>query len=137
MAIFCYCISMLLIKAVVKTSSIHGLGLFADEAIPKGTRVWEFSPLLDRELDAGTFSTLSEAEKAYILFYGFLSKKSGNYHLSFDNVKFINHAVPGNVATDTSDTKAIEYPLVAVRDIGIGEEILQNYKEFEETGHGL
>ena len=128
---------MLLIKVKPGISSIHGLGLFADQFIAKGTRVWQFSPILDREIPVQDFVKLSKLEQEYLLFYGFLSKKSGNYHLSFDNVKFINHAMPGNIISDLSAINEIEYPLIASSDIQPGEELTQNYKDFEVSGHGL
>jgi uncharacterized protein len=123
---------MLLINASPKSSPINGLGLFAGEDIPKGTVVWRFSPALDRELTPEEFDVLAQREREYIRFYGFLSKKSGKYHLSFDNVKFTNHSATPNIASDLSAHEEIEYPLVAIRDIRSGEEILQNYGDFEE-----
>jgi SET domain-containing protein len=123
---------MLLIKAIVKPSPIHGLGLFADEPIAKGTRIWQFSPGLDLEIGPANFDAFDQRERAFVLFYGFKSKKTGQYHLSFDNVRFINHAEQGNVAVDRSGN-GIEYPLVAARDIQPGEELVQNYFEFDEA----
>ena len=124
--------SMLLIRGSVKPSTIHGLGLFADEAISKGTRIWQFSLGLDAEIDPAHFEKLSQRGKDFILFYGFHSKKSGNYHLSYDNVRFINHAEQGNVTVDTS-VDDIEYPLIAARDIQPGEELTQNYYDFDDN----
>jgi SET domain-containing protein len=126
---------MLLIKSTVKTSQIHGLGLFADQDISKGTVIWKFSPKLDLEINPADFDRLDQREKNYINFYGFRSKKTDNYHLSFDNVKFINHAKEGNITVDKT-IDDVEYPLVASRDIKAGEEILQDYFEFDE-GHML
>lgn len=117
---------MLLIKAEVLPSKTHGLGLFAKEPISKGSCIWKFSEFLDQEISEEIFSKLSLSEQEYILFYGFLSKKTGKYHLSFDNVKFINHAENGNVGIDTSVQEEVEYPLVATKDIKLGEELLQN-----------
>ena len=45
---------MLLVDARVGPSSIQGLGLFAQEFIPKGTTIWEY--------DAGLDLRLSQAE---------------------------------------------------------------------------
>ena len=39
---------MMLIRTVVRPSSIHGMGLFALERIPKGTEIWRFEPGFDR-----------------------------------------------------------------------------------------
>lgn len=126
---------MLLIKATVKQSSVHGLGLFADEDIFKGTKIWKFSPGLDVEISGDKFEKLSQSEKDFILFYGFKSKKTNNYHLSHDNVRFINHSKEGNVAID-KNVDDVEYPLIASKDIKVGEEILQDYFEFDND-HAL
>ncbi|HEY9586021.1 MAG TPA: hypothetical protein VJJ27_00060 [Candidatus Paceibacterota bacterium] len=40
---------MLLIKTKVKSSKIHGLGLFADQFIPEGTEIWRFTPGFDQK----------------------------------------------------------------------------------------
>ncbi len=122
---------MLLIKATAQSSSIHGLGLFADQDIPKGTQIWKFSPGLDLEINPSDFDGLSQYEKDFINFYGFKSKKTDNYHLSFDNVRFINHSKEGNITIDQT-VDDIEYPLVASKDIKQGEEITQDYFEFDE-----
>lgn len=129
---------MLLIRATVKPSPIHGLGLFAAEPIARGTAIWKFSPGLDLEISQADFEKFSRYEQDFILFAGFHSRKTGKYHLSFDDVRFINHADPGNVTIDeargTEDD--VEFVLVAARDIADGEELTQNYYEFDE-GHQL
>ncbi len=123
---------MLLIKATPKPSSIHGIGLFADQDIAKGTQIWKFSPNLDLEISSNDFDKLHQSEKDFILFYGFRSKKTNKYHLSFDHVRFINHSKEGNITVDQS-IEDIEYPLVASRNIKKGEEITQNYFEFDDN----
>jgi SET domain-containing protein len=40
---------MVLVKTKVKESPIHGLGLFADQFIPKGTEIWRFTPGFDQK----------------------------------------------------------------------------------------
>lgn len=129
---------MLLISATVEPSPIHGLGLFAVEDIPKSSVIWRFSPGLDLEIGDIDFEKLLPYERDFISFYGFHSRKTGKHHLSFDNVRFINHAEQGNVTIDeargTEDD--IEFVLVAARDIAAGEELTQNYFEFDE-GHAM
>lgn len=39
---------MLLIKTKLELSKIHGVGLFADEFIAKGTKIWEYRPNFDK-----------------------------------------------------------------------------------------
>jgi uncharacterized protein len=130
---------MLLIVASVKPSVIHGLGLFAAEDIAVGMPIWRFSPGLDLEIKPVDFDKLTRYEQDIILFYGFRSLKTGNHHLSFDDVRFINHAEQGNVTIDdarASSEDDVEYMLVAARDIVAGEELTQNYFEFDD-GHAL
>jgi len=123
---------MLLVKTIIKPSSIHGIGLFADQDILKGTVIWKFSPGLDLEINHLDFEKLNQYEKDIILFFGFHSKKTGNYHLSFDNVRFINHSANGNISIETK-INDIEYPLIANIDIKKGDELTQNYFEFDDN----
>ena len=38
---------MLLVKTKLGVSSVHGIGLFAAQFIPKGTATWEYHPDFD------------------------------------------------------------------------------------------
>jgi SET domain-containing protein len=42
---------MLLVKTRLDRSQISGIGLYADEFIPKGTIIWRFTPGLDLKLN--------------------------------------------------------------------------------------
>lgn len=120
---------MLLIKTKIKPSEIDGVGLFADEFVPKGAVVWESSlPNLDINLTEQQFQNLTENEKEYFLHYGYHDKKTGHYFLTFDNTRFINHASDENITLDIQLDK-----LVAKRNIQAGEEITHNYSESEES----
>jgi hypothetical protein len=124
---------MLLIRTIVKPSSIHGLGLFAAEPIARGAAIWKFSPGLDIELTQSDFEKFSRYEQDFVLFAGFRNSKTGKYHLPFDDLRFMNHAEEGNVTVDeargTEDD--VEFVLVAARDVAAGEELTQNYGDFE------
>ena len=50
------------------------------------------------------------------------------WHVDFDMSKFINHSFQANISQDATKTDAY---LIAVRDIKKGEELTQNYLEFE------
>ena len=54
---------MLHIKYKLKESSLHGIGLFADEKIEKGLVVYTASPLLDVNITRAQFASLEENEK--------------------------------------------------------------------------
>ena len=57
---------MLLVKTRLAPSTIHGIGLFADEFIPKGTEVWKFVPGFDLALSVDEVESLPEMAKAWI-----------------------------------------------------------------------
>jgi SET domain-containing protein len=121
---------MLVIKHHLAPSSVHGIGLFTDQPIKKGEVIWKHIPDLDLELSDETFNKLPEQAKEMFTFYGYHSKRSGNHILNFDNIRFTNHSKEGNVTVDPTSPDQ-EMPVVALRDIQAGEEILQNYNEIE------
>ncbi len=126
---------MIKVKTILKESLIHpdGIGLFAMEPIKKGEVVIVPStPGLDVELEKEEFDKLPKQEQEVILHYGFRNKFNNKFHLNFDNARFINHSKSGNLKLDEA-TKS----LFAIRDINIGEELTQDYSEFEELREDL
>lgn len=119
---------MIHINYKLDRSSKHGIGLFADQDIQKGTLIYTPSPLLDVNITQEQFDSLDEKEKKEILWWGFFDKPTGKWHVDFDVSHFINHSYEGTVTQDSQHQEAY---LVAVRDIKRGEELTQNYLEFE------
>jgi uncharacterized protein len=119
---------MIHIKYKLKTSELHGIGLFADQPIKKGDLIYTASPLLDLNITQVQFDNLDQKEKDEILWWGFFDQPSQMWHVDFDVSKFINHS---NDATLTQDLKHDEAHLVSTRDINSDEELTQNYLEFE------
>ena len=122
---------MIKIKTILKESTVHkgGIGLFACEHVRKGEIVIVPStPGLDIELEKETFGKLTKEESEFILHYGFVNKFNGKFHLNFDNVRFINHSKDGNLSLDKKTQS-----LSAVKDIEPGEELTEDYLEFEKN----
>jgi SET domain-containing protein len=119
---------MIHIAYALKTSNLHGVGLFADEDIKQGQLIYTASPLLDLNITQEQFDSLDQKEKDEILWWGFFDQPSQMWHVDFDVSKFINHS---DHATVTQDENHDEAYLVATRDIKSGEELTQNYLEFE------
>lgn len=119
---------MIHIKYKLDRSSKHGIGVFADENLTKGQLIYTPSPLLDVNITQEQFDSLDAKEKQEILWWGFFDQPSGKWHVDFDVSHFINHADDGTVTQDPSHQDAY---LVAARDIKVGEELTQNYLEFE------
>ena len=57
---------MLLIKTKIQESRIHGIGLFADEFIPKGTEIWKFTPGFDMKFTREEILKFPEFLQIYI-----------------------------------------------------------------------
>jgi SET domain-containing protein len=115
---------MLLVKTKLNTSNIHGVGLFADEDIKKGTYIWEWHDGLDMKLSVESYNNLPENLKSFFSMYAW--KEDNSYFLSIDNERFINHAENANCTCFGSQT------IIAEVDIQKGEELTINYKEFDD-----
>ncbi|MDE1874474.1 MAG: SET domain-containing protein [Patescibacteria group bacterium] len=122
---------MLLVKTKIKESDIHGIGLFADEFIPRGTEIWRFTPGFDQRLTREQILSFPDLLQVYIYKYCWRSKKSKLYCFSADNGKYFNHSKNPNVLSEYRDGEE-EVVMIAMRDIEIGEEILDNYNSFED-----
>jgi hypothetical protein len=119
---------MIHIKYKLDKSEHHGVGMFADENLAKGTLIYTPSPLLDVNLTQEQFDSLDENEKREMRYWGFFDEPSQKWHVDFDVTHFINHSYEATVMQDPNYTEA---HLVAARDIRQGEELTQNYLEFE------
>ena len=115
-------------KCIVRSSDLHGAGLFADEEISKEEVVYSASPLLDVDISQEEFDSLNKEEQEQVKYWGFWDEPNNVWHVDFDISKFINHANPATLTQDEARTDAY---LVATRDIKKGEELTQNYLEFE------
>jgi SET domain-containing protein len=116
---------MIHIKYKIKKSNTHGIGLFADQNIKAGDLIYTPSPLLDVDITQEQFDLLSPNEKEQIMYYGYKDKKSQKWHVAFDAIRVLNHA-PYGIANVTQDEDMI---MIALRDIKLGEEIVQDYQE--------
>jgi hypothetical protein len=122
---------MLLVKTKVKNSQIHGLGLFADEFIPKGTVIWKFTSGFDLKFTKEQILSFPDLLQIFIYTYAWKSKKSELYCHAVDDGRFFNHSENPNSLSEYRDDEE-ESVNVALRDIQIGEEITDNYSSFED-----
>jgi len=122
---------MLLVKTKITESKIHGIGLFADEFIPKSTEIWKFTPGFDMKFTREQILAFPDLLQIYIYKYSWRSKKTKLYCFSSDNGKYFNHSTTPNVHSEHREGED-EVVTVAIKDIQIGEEILDNYSSFED-----
>lgn len=116
---------MLLVKTYLDKSPIEGLGVFAEEDIPKGTIVWEFTPGLDIIVEDHGY--LPKVQWDFLEKYSFWDKQTNQWILSADNDKFTNHSDDPNTRPKRSGK------MVALRDIKAGEEITANYYDIDRN----
>lgn len=117
---------MLLVPTFLARSPIHGIGLFAAEAIPKGTLVWKYHEGIDRLISVGAYERLPNAARMFIDHYASLIRPD-LYLLCGDDARFVNHNRNGNIACQSD---AIDCDDLALRDIAAGEEITEDYHNF-------
>lgn len=116
---------MILKKTKLMMSRIHGIGLFADEDIKKDELVYQRSPGLDLKLSQDQFDKLHPLDKEVFLFYGY-KNNDNTYCCDFGDIKFLNHKIDANLTKSGSG-------LIAKIDIAKGDELTQNYNEFENS----
>lgn len=82
----------LLVKTFIQESKIPnaGIGCFAAEFIPQGTKIWELNTALDRIYTQQDLDRLSELEQKFVQIYAY--KHHDLYFLCVDNGRFFNHS---------------------------------------------
>lgn len=118
---------MIYITYKILPSKTHGIGLFTDQDIKRGSVIYTPSPLLDVDISPEDFERLHENEKREIKYYGYFNKKTQKWHVAFDAIRVLNHS-SGDDANVIQDQEMI---MTAKRDIAAGEELLQNYLDFD------
>ncbi|MEZ5417102.1 MAG: SET domain-containing protein [Vicinamibacterales bacterium] len=120
---------MLLVRVSVRPSAIHGLGVFADEPIAKGTAVWTFTPGFDLEMDPAEIAALPDVQRDRLRHYGYVDERLGRFVLCCDDARFLNHAASPVLVQDlSSGGHGVDR---AARDIIVGEELTVDYRTFE------
>ena len=113
---------MLLVKTYVDKSKVHGLGVFADQFIRKGSKIWRFVYGFDRFYTRKRLAKLPKAARDYINLHGYQWKHE--ILLSMDYDTFMNHS-------ENPNTDFHNGFVIARNNIRKGEEITNDYRAFE------
>ena len=122
--------AMLMVKTRVGPSEIAGIGLFAEQDIPKGTVTWRLMRGYDMLLTQDAIDRLPEPARSNLKDHASRDAASGLYGLCIDNARFMNHADDPNTA-GVHTAGAIDGYDVATRDIKNGEELTCDYRLFD------
>lgn len=130
---------MYLIKVVVQDSPIDGQGVFTLEDIKEGAVVWKYDSNHDKTLSKTEFDSLSGEERELLRRVAYLSKNTGRcvYPPENDPARFTNHSKENNLSA-TLNAEISEEPIfIANRDIQVGEELTNDYSEFDDLSENL
>ena len=118
---------MLLVKTFVAPAGDKGLGLFADEPIPKGSVWWKHDINFDKVLTEEELLDLPMVPYGIIKDrYAYL-QRDGTWYLCVDDARFVNHS--DNPNTDEVIDVDCSIFDIALKDIAIGEEITCDYRK--------
>lgn len=115
---------MLRVKTKIKSSGIEGIGLYADQFIPKGTITWQYDAKFDSSYTEEEVNAMSELAREHFMIYAYFDHVRKLYILCSDYQRFINHSNNPNIDS-TPDCD------VAARDIKVGEEMTCDYTGYE------
>src|ERR1700687_692026 len=109
---------MLLVPVKVNRSLIHGIGIFASQAIAANMRIWSFTPGFDLDLDPSALEQQPPHFRETMLHSGYIDTRRHRFILCCDDYRFINHSDTPNVRVDPR--KEIYGVDFAARDIQAG-----------------
>lgn len=123
---------MMLVPTELKSSPIHGLGVYAAAPVKAGAKIWELREGFDVFMDIAFISGLPPLVQGFVDKYGYPHHSRKNtIILEIDSGRFMNHS-----DTPNTDFKTPEVGFALV-DIAVGEELLCNYSEFCFDGFTL
>lgn len=126
---------MYVIQIQVGKSTINGSGVFASNDIEKGEIVWEFTKGHDIKISPAEYNKLDEHSKKDVDKVGYLSPSTNLYVFppKDDPARFTNHSSNNNL-TAVFDSKISDEPyFISNRNIKRGEELTNNYMEFDKV----
>jgi SET domain-containing protein len=124
---------MFTVPVAVADSPIDGKGVFSVHDIRKGTVVWKYREGHDNKLNRAEAEALPSVIRAYLERTGYLSPWSGMFIFPppDDPALYLNHSrTPALIARFNKKVSPEPY-FVASRHIKAGEELTNNYVEFD------
>lgn len=121
------------VRVEVKPSSIDGMGVFTCEDIAKGTIVWQFTKDHDLKMTVDEFNALARGTQESLKRVAYLSEQTNLWIMPPENdpACFTNHSESANTKSIFDGKISEEIIFVASRNIKAGEEITDNYLEFD------
>jgi len=125
---------MYVVDIKVSKSPIDGEGVFTERDIPKDKIVWLFKQDHDQRLTDTEFQKLSSNKKEHLSHTAYFSPWSNLWVFppQGDPAEYTNHSDKHNLSVIFDEDVSPEPYFIANRDITAGEELTNNYHEFDE-----
>ncbi|HUR24898.1 MAG TPA: SET domain-containing protein-lysine N-methyltransferase [Candidatus Thermoplasmatota archaeon] len=115
---------MMRVPVKLAPSKIHGLGLHAVEPIAKGSLVWDYDAPIDQTIPVSDLPNLQPWVRKYIAIYGY--REDDHIILCGDDARYFNHSKTPNCRSGHGTQT------LAIRDIEVGEELTDDYEQFDD-----
>lgn len=113
-------------RLIVRSSPIHAAGVFALSAIPKGTRIVEYTGERLKHDDADELYK----DRPYTYLFGV---GDGTYVIDgYGMAMYVNHSCDPNCETEEDEDGRVW--IMAIRDIAAGEELAYDYFLYDGEG---
>lgn len=125
---------MYVVPVKVSKSEIDGSGVFAEASIAKESIVWVYKDGHDLSLTPDEYKLLTLNKKNILNKIAYLSPWSGLWVFPPHNdpAQFTNHSPRNNLSVVFDDKISAEPYFIANKDIEVGEELTNNYHEFDK-----
>lgn len=115
---------MMMVETELRTSSIHGIGVFLTQPVKKGELIWRFDSRIDRVFADEELSEMPEKLQQFLRTYSTLHGDLRLWVLCGDNGRHFNHS-------DDPNTRSLGIAFgddVASVDLKPGTELTSDYR---------
>lgn len=109
----------------LRTSKIHGTGVYAARKIPAGTKIFEYVGEIISADEADRRHPVNPDDPFHTFFFALSNGTVIDGNVGGNDAKWINHSCEPNCETEESDDFRVF--IVALRDISRGEELYYDY----------
>jgi hypothetical protein len=114
---------MLMVETELRSSPIHGIGVFLREDVTEGQLIWRFDSRIDRVFAESELDDMPQRLRAFLEVYSTYHEQSGLWVLCGDNGRHFNHSNDPN----TISLGAAFGDDVAGADLPAGTELTTDY----------
>jgi SET domain-containing protein len=126
---------MMMVETELRSSPIHGIGVFLLQPVQMGDLIWRFDARIDRVYTEPEIVTLPEHMQRFLRTYSTWHEATGLWILCGDHGRHFNHS-----DTPTTASNAISFGEDrAATDLPAGTELTSDYRticdNFRQNGH--